>query len=395
MQPPKAQYDYDVIIIGGGIHGVGIAQAAAAFGYRVLLLEKNTLASGTSSRSSKLIHGGLRYLESHQFQVVRACLAERQRLVYLAPELVKLVHHYIPIYHHSSRPAWKIRLGLSMYQMLGQLHTSTAFQALPNSQWEKLDGLQQHDLDAVFQYWDAQTNDLHLTQAVAHSAKTLGAQLLEHAQLDNIALIQGGVDCSYRHHTQDQHATAHLLINAAGPWVNTVLENVTPSTQTRAIDLVQGAHIVLDHPAPKGIYYVEAPTDQRAVFIMPWQGKTLVGTTETAFTGNPDNVTPTEAEIAYLQETVQAYFPAINTHPIECFAGLRVLPQSGKSPFSRSRETILHPDQAKQPRIITIYGGKLTEYRLVSERLMKKMQPFLPPRTAIARTTDLPLTPAP
>ena len=393
MPHPKAKYAYDVIIIGGGIHGVGVAQAAAALGYRTLLMEKNTVGSGTSSRSSKLIHGGLRYLESHQFQVVRACLAERQRLLYLAPELVKLVHHYIPVYHHSSRGSWKIRLGLSLYQMLGQLHPSTRFQTLPEHQWENLDGLVQHDLDTVFQYWDAQTNDLHLTCAVAHSAQVLGAELLEHATLEHIELIDHGIECAYRRNNQSHSVTAHLLINASGPWVNQILQQVSPPTPMLPMDRVQGSHILLDHPAPKGIYYVEAPADQRAVFIMPWQGKTLVGTTETPFSGNPDEVTPTDTEIRYLQATVKAYFPHINVDPIDQFAGLRVLPDSDKSPFSRSRETVLHPDQIKHPRIVTIYGGKLTEYRLVSERLMKKMQAFLPARTAIACTMDLPLTP--
>jgi glycerol-3-phosphate dehydrogenase len=168
---------YDIVIIGGGIHGVGVAQAAAAAGYSALVLEQTGLASGTSSKSSKLIHGGLRNLESGQWRLVRESLREREVLLRVAPELVRLVPFYIPVYRHTRRPAWQIGTGLSLYALLGGLHENNRFSDMARSGWAQLDGLDTRDLQHVFRYYDAQTDDAALTRAVMHSAESLGAQL--------------------------------------------------------------------------------------------------------------------------------------------------------------------------------------------------------------------------
>ena len=168
---------YDLVIIGGGIHGAGIAQAAAARGLSVMVLEQSGIASGTSSRSSKLIHGGLRYLESGQFALVRECLHERTLLLKLAPQLVKLKSFYIPVYRDTTRRPWLLHLGLSLYALLGGLHPAVRFCRVPQSRWRNLDGLDTAQLEAVFQYNDAQTDDAALTRAVMRSAQQLGAQL--------------------------------------------------------------------------------------------------------------------------------------------------------------------------------------------------------------------------
>ncbi|MCR4301236.1 MAG: FAD-dependent oxidoreductase, partial [Sulfuricaulis sp.] len=169
--------DYDVAVIGGGIHGVGVAQAAAAAGYSVLLMEQNNLGSGTSSRSSKLIHGGLRYLESAHFGLVRESLREREILLHIAPALVQRVPFYIPVYTATRRSPWKIRAGLSLYALLGGLSPETRFESVTRSRWQDLDGIATHGLRAVFRYEDAQTDDARLTQAVMQSAQSLGAEL--------------------------------------------------------------------------------------------------------------------------------------------------------------------------------------------------------------------------
>ena len=154
---------FDVVVIGGGIHGAGVAQAAAAQGYSVLVLEQSAIAAGTSSRSSKLIHGGLRYLENAQFSLVRECLRERALLLKNAPELVKLKPFYIPVYSETSRSAWQIRAGLALYSTLGGLGADTRFKIVPRHEWGTLDGLDREDLHKVFRYYDGQTDDKEMS----------------------------------------------------------------------------------------------------------------------------------------------------------------------------------------------------------------------------------------
>src|SRR5580692_10297423 len=168
---------YDVVIVGGGIHGAGVLQAAAAAGHSALLIERLGLASGTSSRSSKLIHGGLRYLESGQFALVRESLHERAILLRIAAELVELKAFFLPVYRDTRRRPWQLKLGLWMYALLGGFDASTRFGAVPREEWKDLDGLETRHLQAVIRYHDAQTDDAQLTRAVAESARALGGEV--------------------------------------------------------------------------------------------------------------------------------------------------------------------------------------------------------------------------
>src|SRR5271168_3386108 len=186
--------EYDVIIIGGGIHGAGVLQAAAAAGHSALLVERRALASGTSSRSSKLIHGGLRYLESAQFALVRESLRERAIHLRIAAELVELKPFFIPVYRDTRRRPWQLKLGLWMYALLGGFGAATRFGSVPRSDWPALDGLKTQDLDAVIRYHDAQTDDALLTRAVVQSALQLGgAGLAMPATFTRAVLADGGV----------------------------------------------------------------------------------------------------------------------------------------------------------------------------------------------------------
>lgn len=389
---------YDLIIIGGGIHGAGIAQAAAAHGHSVLVLEQSAIAAGTSSRSSKLIHGGLRYLESAQFNLVRECLHERTLLLKNAPELVELKPFYIPVYSETSRAAWQIRAGLSLYSTLGGLSTETRFKIVPQREWTRLDGLDLEDLHKVFRYYDAQTDDALLTEAVMRSAQTLGAELEMPARF--ISAERHGSRYVVRFQTESQQIECEtaLLVNAAGPWVNEVLQQVTPKITSLDIDLIQGTHIILEGTVNQGIYYIEAPEDRRAVFVMPWKDKLMVGTTESYFHGSPAKVIPLAKEKNYLLQTLGYYFPRyrFTTHQeiVSSFAGLRVLPKIDGSAFSRPRDTIFHTDEVQEPRLVTIYGGKLTAYRATAEKLMHQFSFVLPDKQAVADTRSLPLTPA-
>ena len=242
---------YDIAIIGGGIHGVGVAQAVAAAGYSAVLIEKAELAHGTSSRSSKLIHGGLRYLEGGHINLVRECLYERQLLVKNAPDLVKLVPFYIPAYKETSRRPLELRAGLTIYGALTGFHKSAQFHIVPRSEWGSLDGIKMEGLQKVFQYFDAQTDDTLLTRAVMDSAKELGAELMEHTELLGASKEGKGWRLSIVHKGEEKDLQAGTLVNASGPWINLILERIKGAHRPRPVDLVQGSHIVLDHKVEK------------------------------------------------------------------------------------------------------------------------------------------------
>jgi len=384
--------DFDLVVVGGGIHGAGVAQAAAAAGYQALLLEKSEFAHGTSSRSSKLIHGGLRYLETGQFSLVRESLTEREILLRIAPDLVRLVPFFLPIYRSTSRRPWQVRAGLALYALLGKLKETARFRRVHRGEWEALDGIETKDLQVVFQYWDAQTDDAALTRAVVRSAAELGARVLRPAQFLSAERLEGGYRVLYHHQEREQEIRCLALVNAAGPWVNRILDLVEPSPPKLGVDFVQGAHIVLQGKVERGIYYTEAPRDRRAVFIMPWEERTLVGTTETRFKGDPEGVRPLPEEIDYLLETFHRYFPAKDREVLESFAGLRVLPKGRGLAFTRPREMVLFPDDRREPRLVTLYGGKLTAYRASAQKVVRLLGRVLPVRVPVADTTTLPLS---
>jgi glycerol-3-phosphate dehydrogenase len=389
--------DVDVAVIGAGIHGAGVAQAAAAAGHSVLLLEQSAIAAGSSSRSSKLIHGGLRYLETGQFHLVRESLHERATLLRLAPELVRLHRFYIPIYQHTRRRPWQLRTGLSLYALLGSLASAARFGSVPRRLWVTLDGLDTQGLEAVFCYHDAQTDDRALTGAVLRSAQGLGARFLCPAQFTGATLTDDAVRLNFRQGAQEEQLRARVLVNAAGPWADTLSHRITPAIRVPALERVQGAHIVLPGALTCGIYYVESPRDGRALFVMPWRGALMIGTTETRFHGDPATVAPSHAEIHYLLGALKHYFPRYRACSPEditmSFAGLRVLPGGTGHAFHRSRETLLVPDRAARPRVLSIYGGKLTTYRAVAQRALQRIAASLPQRRAIAATDQLPLRP--
>jgi glycerol-3-phosphate dehydrogenase len=384
---------YDVAVVGAGIHGAGVAQAAAAAGYSVIVLEQyGSAAQATSSRSSKLIHGGLRYLESGQFHLVRECLHERDVLLRIAPHLVKMVPFHIPVYRHTRRRPWKIMLGLGIYSLFSRKR----FHRIPRSSWDRLDGLRTDHLDAVFSYFDAQTDDAQLTRSVLESACALGADVITSARFTHAQISPDDVSLVYETDNRSDTISARVLVNAAGPWVNQVLSGVKihggAGVEIHDMELVQGSHVVVQghvsHP-----YYLEAPQDGRAVFVLPWKGNIMIGTTETQFQGEPADVRPRAAEIDYLLEIYNHYFNAGlgGGDVVDAFSGLRVLPAGGGAAFSKSRDTCLLPDDADRPRMVSIYGGKLTSYRASAEKLLGMIARTLPAAKPVADTSTLEL----
>lgn len=379
--------DYDAIIIGGGIHGAGAAQACAAAGYRCLLIEKNNWGTATSSKSSKLLHGGLRYLQTGQLKLVYECLHERERLLRYAPKLAHINWFYIPVYRQTRFRPWKIFAGLSLYRLLsGDWFGHGAFRLVRKRDWQQLHGLNTQDLQAVFAYQDAQTDDRLLTMAVKNSARSLGTDCWSAAELLSAKRDENGFHCTICHEGQIKNISSTMLINATGPWVNETIARCN-GTQQLPMECIQGTHLILETQISDECFYLEAPRDGRAVFVLPWYGKTLLGTTETPFHDTPDNTRPQQTEIDYLLDTLRYYFPQADCSIEQAFSGLRVLPKDTERAFSRSRDTRYLDEQG----LLSLYGGKLTAYRATCEKLLPWLQQYCGKRTAVADTHTLPL----
>jgi glycerol-3-phosphate dehydrogenase len=314
----------------------------------------------------------------------------------LAPELVRLQKFHIPVYRHTRRRPWQLRLGLALYSLLAGLDRSAHFGTVPRDQWGDLDGLDTHELEQVFWYHDAQTDDALLTAAVMRSAQSMGARLLMPARYVSATLSEDAVQVRYLQDGREHDCSARVLINAAGPWAGALAHTLTPAVPVPALQLVQGTHLLLDFQPRAGFYYLESPRDGRAVFVMPWKNRTLVGTTEVRFRGDPATVEPAAHEVHYLLGVLRHYFPnwrgAAQPTVLGSFAGLRVLPGGPGHAFHRSRETLLHTDRVRRPRVLAVYGGKLTTWRAVADRALQSVSTSLPKRRALARTDRLMLS---
>ena len=359
----------DVCVVGGGIQGAGVAQAAAASGLSVALIEKSDWGAGTSSKSSKLIHGGLRYLQSADFALVRESLRERRTLLNIAADIVKPNWFYLPVYEGSAHAPWKIRLGLILYRLLAGRNNLGSFKQIPKSDWGQLEGLNTFKLRAVFAYQDAQTDDRQLTQRVVKSAEKHGATLYCPFKFTTAEKTTRGYRVTMTQNDVIKTINCRYLVNAAGPWVNRVADKIDPKPSMINIDLVQGTHIEFSQQLSERCFYLEAQQDRRAVFVLPLKGGTMVGTTEKLFDANPDSVSPSADEVSYLTEVVQDHFPHFNHRPNNAWAGLRVLPATEQSPFKRSREVRYGVSES----YLAIYGGKLTGYRATAAKVMAKV----------------------
>jgi glycerol-3-phosphate dehydrogenase len=257
-----------------------------------------------------------------------------------------------------------------------------------------LEGLKQDDLQAVFRYHEAQTDDAALTRAVLQSAMQLGAECEIPAQFVGAKRNPKSCSVDYVTPSGSKNVSCRVLVNCAGPWVNEVLGHIQPALPTPAIELVQGSHLLLP-PLLKQYFYLEAPEDKRAVFVLPWQGKLLVGTTEKIHTEAPEQAHCTLVERDYLLATLRHYFPhlAIAENTIESFAGLRVLPRSEKNAFARTREVLFAVDDEVNPRVLSLMGGKLTTYRATAQMALERLKHSLPVQEMKADTRQLHLTP--
>jgi len=381
-------------VVGAGIHGAAVAQHAASAGHAVIVAERSAPGAGTSSRSSKLIHGGLRYLEQGALGLVRECLAERARLLATAPGLVRLVPFHIPVFADSRRAPWQLRAGLSAYALLAGLGPEARFASLAPSARPD-DGLASDGLRALFRYHDATTDDAALTRAVLASAQTLGAELRCPATVVGLELLPQGVRATLATLVGQRTLTVRCVVNAAGPWLEEVHRQLTPAAPPLAVLLVRGSHLELPARPLAGIYYCESPRDGRPLFVMPRPGCTLVGTTEVTPGGAPDAAAPSAAEVEYLLEAVARHFPgwaARGGLAVQAsWSGLRVLPVSKDPVNAARRETRLVTDRDPARRWLAIVGGKLTNHARTAAAVVAKLERALSRRTRRADPFLLPL----
>jgi glycerol-3-phosphate dehydrogenase len=383
--------DFEVAVVGGGVLGVGAAQACAAAGYSCVIVEQTDWAAGTSSRSSKLIHGGLRYLESKQFSLVRESLRERAILLRIAPGLVRPLAFRIPVYATTKRRPWELAAGLGLYALLAGWTSLARFSTSSPRRLSaalRASGLKADGLQTVFRYWDAQTDDVQLTRAVLRSAQSLGVEARCPARLASAERIDDGYRLVVEEGGHTRELRCAYLVNCAGPWINDVLARVTPEAAHRPIDRVQGSHLVLDQALHDEAFYLESPIDQRAVFVLPWKGRTLLGTTERPFEGDPAQAAVSDGERDYLLATLRHYFPDVAPKIVGEFAGVRVLPHGDGRAFQRPRDCVFHWEP-NHPRLLSLYGGKLTGYRHTGQDVVAKVLQSLGPRAAKADTATL------
>jgi glycerol-3-phosphate dehydrogenase len=375
-----ARQRFDLVVIGGGINGAATARDGALGGLKVALVEARDFSSGTSSRSSKLIHGGLRYLEQLDFRLVREARQERRRLQRLAPHLARPLTFMLPIYRGNPFSPAKIRLGLSIYDLFGNLgagdrhRMATAARAL-----EMMPTLRREGLRAAALYHDSSTDDARLTIETLIDAADHGAVVANYAEVRAIATSNGritGIEVEDALSGRRIEVAGRFFVNAVGPWVDRVRAMVEGFDGSRTVRLTKGTHVVVPPVTGKLALFAAVPEENRIFVMWPWHGGAMLGTTDTDFEGDPASVAPDQADIEYLLRAVNSVFAKpLTAADVRCpWAGLRalVLDDSKKSPSAVTREHRLHQDPWAL-NMISVCGGKLTTARLLGEDIARQV----------------------
>ena len=392
---------YDLAVIGGGINGCGIARDASGRGLSVLVAEAGDLAGATSSASTKLIHGGLRYLEYWEFRLVAEALAEREALLSIAPHIIWPLEFVLPHEEHL-RPAWMIRLGLFLYDRLGRRafglgrNTST----LPSSRSVSLArdrygmGLKP-GFRRGFAYYDCWVDDARLVILNARSAALRGARIATRRRVVS-ARREGGlwrIVLETANRLRQEEVTARVLVNAAGPWVKSVLDREIGMESPGNVRLVRGSHIVVPRIHDRRHAFLLQNPDRRIVFMIPYEREfTLIGTTDVAMDEDPAQQNPSPAEIDYLCEAASRYTerPLAPSDVVWSYSGVRPLYDDGSDdPSAVTRDYHLQLDD-EGPPLLSVFGGKITTYRRLAEHAMEKLAPWFPDTRDWTATEALP-----
>jgi glycerol-3-phosphate dehydrogenase len=394
---------YDLLIIGGGVNGAGIARDAAGRGIKVLLVEQGDLASATSSASTKLIHGGLRYLEYFEFRLVAEALAERETLLKIAPHVVWPMEFVLPHESHL-RPAWMIRAGLFLYDHLG--HGIPGFgpkSTLPGSKGIRLSpegygaGLKP-EFERGFVYYDCWVDDARLVVLNARSAAALGATILTRTRLAS-AKRENGRWVAKLSPQSGESRTVHAgaIVNAAGPWVRQVLDEALKVHLSASVRLVKGSHIVVPRIHAERHAFILQNPDRRVIFMIPYERQfTLVGTTDVPVTRDDFRARITRKEIEYLCEAASRYSltPITPGKVVWSYSGVRPLYDDGSDdPSAVTRDYHLVLDKGAwpdDPPLLSVFGGKITTYRKLAEQTLAKLAFRFPGKAAWTHTEPLP-----
>ena len=368
---------YDIFILGGGINGSGIARDAAGRGLKVCLADKGEIGGATSSWSTKLIHGGLRYLENYEFKLVRESLKEREVIHQIAKEITKPIPFIIP-HTKNHRPKWLIEIGLFLYDNLG------GKTVIPKSKTINLSkdytGILKEKYSDGFQYYDLQVDDKKLTKLNAEDAAKNKAKIIEHNKVVNIKLSH---DCWKTSLEDGQVIKSKILINASGPWINETMKNIIKVNSNNKIRLVKGSHIIINKLYEENIAFTLQNDDKRIIFVIPYKEKfSLIGTTEVEV-NSPNENKIDDYEIDYLIDCINNYFvKQINKNDIvETYSGIRPLIEDFKEASKVTRDYIFDLNTNNKLPILSIYGGKLTTYRKLSEKALNELSKFLPINT--------------
>lgn len=374
---------YDIAIIGGGINGCGIARDAAGRGLSVFLAEKDDLASGTSSASTKLIHGGLRYLEYYEFRLVRESLREREVLWAMAPHIIEPLRFILP-HMKGQRPAWLIRLGLFLYDHLGGrvLLPGSHFVDLKS---DPVGGPLRSALSKGFEYSDCAVDDARLVILNAQDAAARGAHIHTRTEVTSATRNGDQWDIALKDNQSGKTSNIHAraLVNATGPWIGDVVATrITVPSQAR-IRMVKGSHIVVPRMFDHDKAYIFQNPDQRIIFAIPYQHDfTLIGTTDIDYCGNPEDVAAGSDEIAYLCQAVSEYFSraVLPGDVVWSYSGVRPLYDDGKSAAQEAtRDYVLERDGSPGGAVVlNVFGGKITTYRKLAEEVLGKLEPWFP-----------------
>lgn len=370
----------DLFIIGGGINGVGIARDAVGRGLSVTLAEQNDLASATSSASTKLFHGGLRYLEHYEFRLVRESLIEREILLNAMPHISWPMRFLLPL-HKEMRPAWLLRMGLFIYDHLGgrKLLPPTRSVALRANPLGK--PLQSH-FSRAFEYSDCWVQDSRLVSLNARDAAERGATILVQSQVTHAKRGADGWEIlvydKFTQQTQTYYAKA--LINAAGPWVGEIIDDVVESESREGVRLVRGSHIVVKKLYDHDRCYIFQNNDGRIAFAIPYENDfTLIGTTDIDHDDKPDKATCSDEEVDYLCELISAYFTQ-SVSPADvvwAYSGVRPLyDDKAKNASAATRDYVLRIDDEGGLPLLNVFGGKITTYRCLAESAVEKLAPY-------------------
>ncbi|MFB2552781.1 glycerol-3-phosphate dehydrogenase [Ensifer soli] len=372
----------DLFVIGGGINGAGIARDAAGRGLKVVLCEKGDLAEGTSSRSGKLVHGGLRYLEYYEFRLVREALIEREVLLKSAPHIIWPMRFVLP-HSPSDRPAWLVRLGLFLYDHLGgrrKLPGTRTLNLLRDPEGTPI--LDQYTRG--FEYSDCWVDDARLVALNAVGAAEKGATVLTRSPAVSARRENGLWTITTRNSITGETRSfrAKCIANCAGPWVSDIINRVAGSNSSRNVRLVKGSHIIVPKFWAGSNAYLVQNTDKRVIFINPYEGdKALIGTTDIPWEGRAEDVAAEEKEIDYLLAAVNRYFKEKlrRSDVITSFSGVRPLFDDGKgNPSAVTRDYVFDLDETGGAPLLNVFGGKITTFRELAERGMQRLAHVFP-----------------